>query len=76
MSDNNACWSSLVNPAGAWRVNTLTGEKSMACFCRWPSLTVPVAGGKPAPCAWQQIFHLECGIKPRRRTIVVTVSGE
>jgi thiamine phosphate synthase YjbQ (UPF0047 family) len=25
---------------------------------------------------WQQIFHLECDIKPRRRTIVVTVSGE
>jgi thiamine phosphate synthase YjbQ (UPF0047 family) len=25
---------------------------------------------------WQQIFHLECDIKPRRRVIVVTVSGE
>jgi thiamine phosphate synthase YjbQ (UPF0047 family) len=25
---------------------------------------------------WQQTFHLECDIKPRRRTIVVTASGE
>jgi len=41
-----------------------------------PSLTVPVAGGKPVLGTWQQIFHLECDIKPRRRTIVVTVSGE
>jgi len=25
---------------------------------------------------WQQIFHLECDIKPRQREIVVTVMGE
>ena len=25
---------------------------------------------------WQQIFHLECDIKPRRRTIVITVTGD
>jgi hypothetical protein len=25
---------------------------------------------------WQQIFHLECDIKPRRRTIAVTVMGD
>jgi thiamine phosphate synthase YjbQ (UPF0047 family) len=25
---------------------------------------------------WQQILHLECDIKPRRRTIVVIASGE
>jgi secondary thiamine-phosphate synthase enzyme len=41
-----------------------------------PSLTVPVTGGKPVLGTWQQIFHLECDIKPRRRTIMVTVSGE
>jgi len=40
------------------------------------SLTVPVADRKPVLGTWQQIFHLECDIKPRRRTIVVTVSGE
>ncbi|MFW6062519.1 MAG: secondary thiamine-phosphate synthase enzyme YjbQ [Planctomycetota bacterium] len=41
-----------------------------------PSLTVPVADGRCVLGTWQQIFHLECDIKPRRRTIVVTVSGE
>ncbi|MGB8370235.1 MAG: YjbQ family protein [Limisphaerales bacterium] len=39
-------------------------------------LTMPVADRKPGLGTWQQIFHLECDIKPRRRTVVVTVSGE
>ncbi len=38
-----------------------------------PSLTVPVAHGAPVLGTWQQIFHLECDVKPRRRTIVVTI---
>jgi secondary thiamine-phosphate synthase enzyme len=41
-----------------------------------PSVTVPVAEGAMVLGTWQQIFHLECDIKPRRRTIVVTVLGE
>jgi len=41
-----------------------------------PSLTVPVADGRPLLGTWQQIFLLECDIKPRRRNIVVTVIGE
>ncbi len=41
-----------------------------------PSITVPVAGGAPVLGTWQQIFHLECDIKPRRREIVVTVMGQ
>jgi secondary thiamine-phosphate synthase enzyme len=41
-----------------------------------PSLTVPVSDGKLVLGTWQQIFHLECDIKPRRRTIVATVVGE
>ena len=41
-----------------------------------PSLTVPVADGQPVLGTWQQIFFLECDIKPRRRTILVTVYGE
>jgi secondary thiamine-phosphate synthase enzyme len=41
-----------------------------------PDLTVPVTGGACVLGTWQQIFHLECDIKPRRRTIVVTVLGE
>lgn len=41
-----------------------------------PSVSAPIAGGEPVLGTWQQIFHLECDVKPRRRTIVVTVTGE
>jgi secondary thiamine-phosphate synthase enzyme len=41
-----------------------------------PSLTVPVAGGEPVLGEWQQVFLLECDVRPRRRTIVVTVTGD
>lgn len=41
-----------------------------------PSLTVPVENGKPILGTWQQIFHLECDVRGRKRTVVVTVVGE
>ncbi len=41
-----------------------------------PSLTVPVKNGRLELGTWQQIFHLECDIKPRQRQVVVTVYGE
>jgi len=41
-----------------------------------PSISVPIADGELVLGTWQQIFHLECDIKPRRRRIVVTVVGE
>ncbi len=41
-----------------------------------PSLTIPVADGRCVLGTWQQVFMLECDVKPRRRTIVVTVTGE
>ena len=41
-----------------------------------PSLTVPVRNGRIEVGTWQQIFHLECDIKPRSRNIVVTIYGE
>nr|WP_210404320.1 secondary thiamine-phosphate synthase enzyme YjbQ [Chroococcidiopsis sp. TS-821] len=41
-----------------------------------PSLTVPVQNGKLELGTWQQIFHLECDIKPRQRKVVVTIYGE
>jgi secondary thiamine-phosphate synthase enzyme len=40
------------------------------------SLTVPVAGGKPVLGTWQQIFHLECDVRSRERTVVITVAGD
>lgn len=40
-----------------------------------PEITVPIRNGLPVLGTWQQIFHLECDVKPRQRTIVVTVIG-
>lgn len=40
------------------------------------SMTVPVRDGKPVLGTWQQLFLLECDVKPRRRRIVVTIQGE
>jgi len=52
------------------------GHSHLQATLLGPSLTVPVADRKPVLGPWQQIFHLECDIKPRRRMIFVTVSGE
>jgi secondary thiamine-phosphate synthase enzyme len=40
------------------------------------SVTVPVSGGTLHLGTWQQLFLLECDVRPRRRSIVVTVIGE
>ena len=40
------------------------------------SLTVPVAEGKLILGTWQQIFHLECDVRGRSRTVVITVVGD
>jgi len=40
------------------------------------SLAVPISGGALVLGTWQQIFHLECDIRPRQRTVVVTIMGE
>jgi secondary thiamine-phosphate synthase enzyme len=41
-----------------------------------PSLTVPIADGKLVLGTWQQIFHLECDVRRRQRTVLVTVVGD
>lgn len=38
--------------------------------------SAPVADGTLCVGTWQQIVHLECDVKPRNRTVVVTVIGE
>ncbi len=40
------------------------------------SLTVPIAAGKLALGTWQQIFHLECDVRGRQRTIIITMTGD
>ena len=52
------------------------GHSHLQATTLGPSLSVPVMAAKLVLGTWQQIFHLECDIKPRRRTIMVTVAGE
>jgi secondary thiamine-phosphate synthase enzyme len=52
------------------------GHSHLQATMLGPTLTVPIKEGKLALGTWQQIFHLECDIKPRRRTILVTAVGE
>ncbi len=52
------------------------GHSHLQATLLGPSLTVPVADGKPILGTWQQIFHLECDVRGRQRTVVVTVLGE
>ena len=52
------------------------GHSHLQATLMGPSLTVPVAGGTLVLGTWQQVFHLECDIRPRTRSVVVTVIGE
>ena len=52
------------------------GHSHLQATTLGPSITVPVAEGRPVLGTWQQIFHLECDIRARSRTIVVTILGE
>jgi len=52
------------------------GHSHLQATVMGPSLTVPIVGGRLALGTWQQIFHLECDIKPRTRKVVVTVLGD
>src|SRR5437867_8172337 len=52
------------------------GHSHLQATLLGPSLAVPVADGRPILGTWQQIIHLECDVRSRDRTIVVTVMGE
>ena len=52
------------------------GHSHLQATLLGPSVTVPIAAGKLLLGTWQQVFHLECDIHPRQRTVVITVVGE
>ena len=52
------------------------GHSHLQATMLGPSLTVPIKEAEMVLGTWQQIFHLECDIKPRERTIAITVIGE
>ena len=52
------------------------GHSHLQATMLGPALTVPIKDRKPVLGVWQRVFHLECDIKPRRRTIAITVMGD
>jgi len=52
------------------------GHSHLQATLQGPSLTVPITDGKLVLGTWQQIFHLECDVRGRQRTVVVTVVGD
>jgi secondary thiamine-phosphate synthase enzyme len=52
------------------------GHSHLQATLLGPSLTVPISEGKLVLGTWQQIFHLECDVRGRHRTVVVTVVGD
>jgi secondary thiamine-phosphate synthase enzyme len=52
------------------------GHSHLQATLLGPSLSLPIADGKLVLGTWQQIFHLECDVRGRQRTIVVTVIGD
>ena len=52
------------------------GHSHLQATLLGPSLTVPITGGKLMLGTWQQIFHLECDVRGRQRSVLVTVIGE
>jgi len=52
------------------------GHSHLQATLLGPSLAVPITDGKLMLGTWQQIFHLECDLRGRQRTVVVTVLGE
>jgi secondary thiamine-phosphate synthase enzyme len=52
------------------------GHSHLQATLLGPSLSVPVSGGQLVLGTWQQVFLLECDVRARERTVVVTVLGE
>ena len=52
------------------------GHSHLQATLMGPSLSVPITEGSLVLGTWQQVFHIECDIKPRQRTVVVTILGE
>jgi secondary thiamine-phosphate synthase enzyme len=52
------------------------GHSHLQATVLGPGLTIPVGEGRPLLGTWQQIFLLECDVRPRQRSVVVTVLGD
>ena len=78
--DLRALLDRLIPVQGSYEHNRLNHDTNSHAHLRaaiiGPSETVPIVDGRPVLGTWQQIFHIECDVRPRTRTVVVTVLGE
>jgi len=49
------------------------GHSHLQATLLGPSLSIPVQSGRLVLGEWQQVFLIECDIRPRRRTVIATV---
>jgi secondary thiamine-phosphate synthase enzyme len=52
------------------------GHSHLQATLLGPSLTVPIEEGRLVLGTWQQVFLIECDVRPRQRVVAVTVIGE
>lgn len=52
------------------------GHSHLQATLLGPALGVPIRDGQLVLGTWQQVFHLECDVRARERTVMVTVLGE
>jgi len=52
------------------------GHSHLQASILGPAITIPITAGKVVLGEWQQIFHLECDIRPHTRKIIVTITGD
>ena len=52
------------------------GHSHLQATLLGPDITVPFKDGKLALGTWQQVIHAEFDVRPRDRTIIVTVMGD
>ncbi len=52
------------------------GHSHLQATLLGPSLNVPISNGEMVLGTWQQIFHLECDVRARQRTVLITVVGD
>lgn len=52
------------------------GHSHLQATLLGPSLSLPIRNGRLALGTWQQVFLLECDIRPRDRVVLLTFLGE
>ena len=80
-------WRTCARPSNGWSRSDIpylhderwgdgNGYSHVRAALLGPSLTVPVVDGRMALGTWQQIVLLDFDNRPRRRQVVVQISGD